>query len=234
MKNLTFTLVAFISSCILYAQSPQSPKPGIAVNGSMCLIQNTIWSCVPVDCDSVIIMQGDSIEFCTYQEIFLNTDTAYWMEWIFTGCDNLNDTILDAYSTSTPLCYNPRWSLPGIYNVRIRYNGWLSAYPASDCYTQGPSQWNIAVKVLPDPNSTGPEPLDDNEIKIYPQPAVDEVKVQGMQPESIVIHDSRGAIVRIASGSGCFNVSDLPDGIYLAELTDTTGDKYFTKLAVQK
>lgn len=231
---MTFTLVAFISCCILYAQSPQSPKPGITVNGSICLIQNTIWSCVPVDCDSVIIMQGDSIEFCTFQEIYLNTDTAYWMEWIFSGCSNMNDTTLNVYPASTPLCYNPRWDFPGIYNVRIRYNGWLSAYPAADCYAQGPSQWNIAVKVLPDPNGIEATSVANNQLKIFPQPASEEVTVQGLETESIVIRDCRGAIVLTVSGKNSFNVMGLPDGIYYAEITDASGTRYHSRLAVQK
>jgi hypothetical protein len=234
MKSALYIMIACFMCVTLHAQAPQSPKPGITVNGSMCLIQNTIWSCVPVDCDSVVIMQGDSIEYCTFQEIYLNTDSAYWMEWIFTGCDNMNDTVRDAYPTTTPLCYNPRWDNPGDYNVRIRYNGWLSAYPNADCYVQGPSEWNIAVTVLPDPNSIGAEVMGIDEIILFPQPAFNEVNIQGVQAASIVVRDCRGAIVLSASGNNSFIISGLPDGIYFTEVTDTTGKRFFTKLAVQQ
>src|SRR5436190_904311 len=106
MKQLGNLIAVFFSlHCI--AQEPEGIKPGIRINGAPCLIQNLTFSCTPRTCDSIIIQAGDSIEFCTYQQIFLNTDTAYWMRWNFYGSSNLPDTIQNNYPSQTPICYSP-------------------------------------------------------------------------------------------------------------------------------
>jgi hypothetical protein len=231
MKKVSCIVLGIIALVTSHAQESQSPKPGITINGSLCLIQNTVWSCVPVDCDTVTIMQGDSIEFCTFQEIFLNTDTAYWMQWIFSGCDNYADTVFDNYPSTTPLCYNPRWDVSGIYNVTIRYNGWLSAYPSSDCYVQGPSQWNIAVNVLPDPNSVHESQLQ-HAVTVFPQPATHSISISGVTVNSVTVRNCDGAIVQSFGAVQEINVAGLSSGIYILELNTTNGETRYSKFVV--
>lgn len=154
IKRFTLFILVLVAFRVS-AQEVMSPKPGISIYGSPCLVGNLAYSCTPKTCDSVTIIAGDSIEFCTFQEIYLNTDTAYWMRWHFYGATNLPDTIHDDYPSATPICYWPRWDSAGTYIVEVIYNGWWSAYPSSECYSFGPSHWYIQVNVLPNPNSIG-------------------------------------------------------------------------------
>ncbi len=222
MKTFYCLIVATFSSLLLNSQEVQSPKPGITVNGSLCLIQNTVWSCVPVDCDSIVIMQGDSVEFCTFQEINLSTDTSYWLDWIFTGCDNFADTIRDDYPTATPLCYWPRWDTAGVYNVKVRYNGWLSAYPTSDCYAEGPSEWNINIVVTPNPNSVH-DNAENNQILLFPQPADDFMNLSFENPGAFVVRNMYGMIISSGTNSSTVNVQDMSNGFYILEFMPENG-----------
>lgn len=232
MKSYYSLLLATFISLSVRSQEPQSPKPGIAVNGSLCLIQNTVWSCVPVDCDSIVIMQGDSVEFCTYQEINLSTDTSYWLDWIFTGCGNFPDTVRDDYPTATPLCYWPRWDTAGVYNVKVRYNGWLSAYPTSDCYAEGPSEWKIKIVVIPNPNSVNDED-DETKLLLFPQPADDYINLNFENPGAFVVRNMYGVIIASGTNTSTVNVQDLNNGFYILEFTTEGGSVARSVFVVQ-
>lgn len=179
------------------AQELNGVKPGISINGAPCLIQNLIYSCTPRTCDSIIISVGDSVEFCTYQQISLNTDSAYWLRWHFYGCSNLPDTIFNGYPATTPQCYSPRWDTAGTYMAEIFYNGVLSAYPNSDCYQQGPSHWYVKVVVLPDPNSVVSN-ISGETISIAPNPSDGIFSIQlpsGEHLQTVTVFDFAGRVV---------------------------------------
>ncbi|MCK6638825.1 MAG: T9SS type A sorting domain-containing protein [Bacteroidia bacterium] len=222
MKKFLLLISVLFSVLQAEAQMLKSPKPGISVNGSLCLIQNTVWSCVPVECDSLVILQGDSVEFCTFQEINLSTDTSYWIEWNFTGCSNIADSIRDVYPASTPICYWPAWDSAGVYIVNVRYNGWLSAYPWSDCYAQGPSEWRIKIAVLPNPNQIGEE-SDSHVELVYPQPASELLYINSESAQAILIMDVKGSAVYESANCGMVDVSSFPNGVYFAELRKEEG-----------
>src|SRR5574340_911862 len=114
MKQFLFS-TCLIFSVALAAQSKVeldvlSPKPTLLINGNICHIDNTIWSCVTKTCDSLVIMQHDSVEFCTSTEINLNTDSTYWLKWMFSGCSNFPVPEYDSFPTNTPFCDYPRRS----------------------------------------------------------------------------------------------------------------------------
>ena len=215
MRKLLFGLFLF-SGC-LYAQETQGIKPGISIYGSPCLIQNLVYSCVPRTCDSIVIVAGDSIDFCTYQAIELNVDTAYWLRWQFTGCTNLADTILHTYPTQTPLCHVPRWDTAGIFMVEVFYNGDLTAYPTCDCYQQGPSHWFIKVVVLPNPN--GVEEPKTSEITIAPNPSSGKFTLlNGEDTSQVTICDISGRVL-FQTNEKEFDLSPYGSGMYFANVS---------------
>jgi hypothetical protein len=186
--KLFLLLIFSFGALLLRAQTnaqldPASPKPSITIDGVNCPIGNTIYSCVPKTCNTVTIYEGDSVEFCTNNEIYLNTDTAYWMQWNFTG-SNYSSVVTNAFPSATPICYFPKWTVAGTYTVNIFYNGWLSAYPTSDCWTFGPSQWIITVDVL---TNTGiASPVDDElECEIFPNPGNGIFNMKFSNPENV-------------------------------------------------
>lgn len=210
-----YLLFAVIFSCSLTAQETMSPKPGITVNGATCLIGNLVYSCTPKTCDSITIMAGDSLEFCTFQEIYLNTDTAFWLQWHFYGAANLPDTILNDYPSATPICHWPRWDSAGTFMVEVFYNGWLSAYPSSDCYQYGPSHWYIQVNVLANPNAIVEQKS--SALTVAPNPSDGFFSIRGVEhpPGQIVITDVHGR--EILRTRECeIDMTGYPAGVYVA------------------
>ncbi len=222
MKQFVFLVTIYFSQ-FCDAQEPEGVKPGISINGMPCMIQNLIYSCTPRTCDSIVIMAGDSIEFCSYQEIYLNTDTAFWLRWHFYGATNLPDTILNDYPSQTPQCYFPRWDSAGTFIVEVFYNGILSAYSYSDCYPQGPSHWFVKVVVLPNPNSISE--VQSDEFKIVPNPSDGIFTIQLKESElvnQIVVTDISGRIV-LQSCEATVDLSLFGAGTYFVTIaTEST------------
>lgn len=224
-------LVAIYFSQFCNAQETSGVKPGISINGYPCLIQNLIYSCVPRTCDSIVIMAGDSIEFCTYQQIFLNTDSAYWLRWHFYGATNLPDTILNDYPSQTPQCYFPLWDSAGTFIVEVFYNGVLSAYPTSDCYQQGPSHWFVKVVVLPNPNGIEEHIQSDLQVAPNPSSGVFTFDIATDGKCEIVVYDSVGKLI-LRTHQNQIDLSPFGKGIYTALMT-SDGEVYTRKLIVQ-
>jgi hypothetical protein len=204
-----------------------SPKPGILINGNQCLIGNTIWSCIPKTCDSLIIPQGDTVQFCTGQQVFLNTDTAYYMEWNFAGSTNYPLMIHDGYPNNTPLCYTPQWNAPGDYVIDIYYNGWLSAYPTSDCYSFGPSHWITKITVLPSSSSIAENSQSGMNCTVSPNPASSSVHFQlnsnTPQMKCLRLFDQTGReILSTTSNSNEFELStyNISPGLYFYHIEE--------------
>lgn len=218
IKKFTLFILVLVAHRV-FAQEMMSPKPGISIYGLPCLIGNLVYSCTPKTCDSLTIFAGDSIEFCTYQEIYLNTDTAYWMRWHFNGATNLPDTINNDYPSTTPICYWPRWDTAGTFIVEVFYNGWLSAYPISDCYSFGPSHWYIQVNVLPNPNSIA-ENSPANTVTIVPNPSLGIIRIHVPGDRSfqrVEITDISGRVV-FAGSEKQVDLSLCEPGIYFVAI----------------
>lgn len=227
MKAILLFLFSF-ATALLPAQSKVeldvlSPKPSITIDGVNCPIGNTIYSCMPKTCNTMTIYEGDSIEFCTNNEIYLNTDTAYWMHWNFTG-SNYSSMIADTFPSNTPICYYPKWSVAGNYTVDIFYNGWLSAYPTSDCWNFGPSHWIIQVDVL---SITAIESYkNDVSCEIYPNPGNGIFQLKFSNPENITslsVTDIFGKVIFTPKEKNQVDMSAYPAGIYLLNIDTTTG-----------
>jgi hypothetical protein len=201
-----------------------SPKPSITIDGVNCVIGNTIYSCMPKTCNPVTITQGDSIEFCTNQEIYLHTDSAYWMQWNFTGSSNYPQPVYDSFPSNTPICYYPKWTAAGNYTIDIFYNGWLSAYPASDCYSFGPSHW--IVNVIVQTNVGIVENKNRFSCEIFPNPSTgifnltisDEAKI-----ETVFVTDIAGKKIKEPVKKNEIDLSAYPAGIYFLNIATEDG-----------
>jgi len=224
----TFLLPAFVLLCfcakILFSQQNgekiSGAKPGIIINGILCKIGNQQFSCVPKTCDSVEICQGDSVSFCTDTEVDLTTDTAYWIQWNFTGSSNYPVSLSDSTPSATPICYYPKWTLAGSYTVDIFYNGWLTSYPWSDCYAQGPSHWIIKINVcsLGAAAETGSE----NTVKIFPNPSADMMYVELLLAEKTILEvysvvGEKMKSYELKKKNNTVNISEIQSGIYFCK-----------------
>ncbi|CAN5373351.1 hypothetical protein BH09BAC5_BH09BAC5_10600 [soil metagenome] len=231
MKQLLLSVSIFIS-IFINAQSHvvvnvASPKPSITIDGMNCPIGNTIYSCTPKSCNPVTITEGDSIEFCTNNQIYLNTDSAYWMAWNFAGSSNYPVIVGDSFPNITPICYYPKWTVAGNYTVDIFYNGWLSAYPTSDCWSFGPSHWIIDVTVL---SNTGIHSPSENNFNcdIFPNPSSGIFQLTFSNPESIkgiYITDIFGKKLFSPQNKTEIDLSNYVAGIYLLNIERGNGNR---------
>jgi len=217
LSLLTF-FTSFISAQNKVDIDVLSPKPSITIDGVHCNIGNTIYSCVPKTCNTVVIYEGDSIEFCTSTEIDLMIDSAYYMQWNFSGCSNYPPSFTDSFPNQTPICYHPIWNVAGNYVIDIFYNGWLSAYPTSDCWGFGPSHWIINVTVMPAlgiaHNNSNPFSVD-----IFPNPSNGIFNLTISKPkevEEIFVTDMLGQKILSLKNENesVVDLSSFPTGIY--------------------
>lgn len=212
----------FLFSSHLFAQKeqPSGVKPGILIDGNLCKILNQQFSCVTRTCDGVIIYEGDSVSFCTDAYVDLTSDTAYYMHWNFNG-STFPASIVDTVPSNFPICYYPIWNTAGSYTVDIYYNGFLSAYPSSDCYPV-PSHWIIDVTVL----SAGAGGIDEhqniNEI-VFPNPASNELNIDfhSTQKGNLELYSIFGEKIRnyeIKNGMNKIQIADIESGIYFYKI----------------
>ena len=199
-------------------------KPKISINGIVWAIENQQFSCTTRYCDSIVIEQGDSIRFCTDANIDLASDTAYYMQWNFTG-SNYSTAVFDTTPSSLPICYSPAWSTPGTYTVDVFYNGWLSAYPGRDCYSYGPSHWSVNIIVLAANGISTIQELPD--IKIFPNPVRDIITIESNKDKTynVKITNLMGATIKEGSFTGKGSIRIPPDekGLLLLEIYDENG-----------
>ncbi|MEW6469095.1 MAG: T9SS type A sorting domain-containing protein [Bacteroidota bacterium] len=240
----TGLLLLFFLPGYLLAQKTNGPdnalgaKPIISVNGITCNILNQQFSCTPRVCDAVLIAAGDSIEFCTVANISLTTDTNYYMQWNFNGSSSHTIAIYDSFPTATPICYYPKWSVAGDYTVDIFYNGWLSAYPYSDCWAFGPSHWIINVQVIP----TGVTGIGSGTIApLYPNPGDENVTVTYSvdQDAELQITDISGKTMLIrklyaAERLATVNCSSLDEGVYFCRIVANGQAGRYQKLIIAR
>ena len=68
---------------------------------------------------------------------------------------------------------------------------------------------------------------------IYPNPAQDKLMIRNVKLQHICIYDTRGAMVISEKSTTTINISELPKGLYLAEMTDIFGKKRYEKFLKQ-
>jgi hypothetical protein len=146
------------------------------------------------------------------------------MQWNFTG-SNYSTMLADSFPSNTPICYYPRWDVAGIYDVHIFYNGWLSAYPTSDCWSSGPSHWIITVDVL---STTGIKPLTEELIcEVFPNPGNGIFNLKISNPENvraIYLTDICGKEILIPNDKTQIDLANFPAGIYLLNICTANGN----------
>jgi hypothetical protein len=72
------------------------------------------------------------------------------------------------------------------------------------------------------------------QISVYPNPAKDFVKIEGIEPAEVQVYNAVGQMVKTIQGSNEINVSGLAEGIYLLRITDADGKNRVARVAVKK
>ena len=75
---------------------------------------------------------------------------------------------------------------------------------------------------------------EDNRVEVYPNPASETLRVEGLEATEIQVYNALGQLVKEVRGANEVNVSGLPEGLYLLRITDTEGIKHVARVAVKE
>lgn len=70
-------------------------------------------------------------------------------------------------------------------------------------------------------------------VEVYPNPAKDFVRIEGMEAAEVQVYNALGQLVRTVQGSNEINVSDFAEGIYLLHITDAAGRSHAARVVVK-
>ena len=72
-----------------------------------------------------------------------------------------------------------------------------------------------------------------NEVKLYPNPAKDIIKIEGIEVAEVGVYNALGQRVKIVQSTNEIDLSGLVEGIYMLRITDAEGKVYTNKITKQ-
>ena len=70
-------------------------------------------------------------------------------------------------------------------------------------------------------------------VSVYPNPASETVRIEGIGPAEVQLHNALGQLVKTVENTHEINVAGLPQGVYLLRIRDEEGKVFTAKLAVK-
>ena len=70
-------------------------------------------------------------------------------------------------------------------------------------------------------------------VSVYPNPASETVRIEGIGPTEVQLHNALGQLVKTVENTHEINVAGLPQGVYLLRIRDEEGKVFTAKLAVK-
>ena len=72
-----------------------------------------------------------------------------------------------------------------------------------------------------------------DEVKLYPNPAKDIIKIEGIEVAEVEVYNALGQRVKIVQSTNEIDLSGLVEGIYMLRITDAEGKVYTNKITKQ-
>ena len=72
-----------------------------------------------------------------------------------------------------------------------------------------------------------------NEVKLYPNPAKDIIKIEGIEVAEVGVYNALGQRVKMVQSTNEIDLSGLVEGIYMLRITDAEGKVYTNKITKQ-
>ena len=69
---------------------------------------------------------------------------------------------------------------------------------------------------------------------VYPNPADDVFRIDGIVPDETLIYNALGQLVKSVNATNEVSVSDLPAGVYLLRITDNDGTTFTSRLSINR
>lgn len=112
----------------------------------------------------------------------------------------------------------------------------VAYYQAIDCYSAPArskyNEFEYFVRVYW--SVDGLTETEADRVKVYPNPAKDILRVEGLEAVEIQVYNTLGQLVKEVRGTNEINVSILPEGIYLLRITDTHGKCHSVRIAMKE
>ena len=101
--------------------------------------------------------------------------------------------------------------------------------------SEASSEFTFTTEEEKEDEPDGPSAIGDNSVvmMVYPNPAVDEITISGVEVQQVVIADMTGKVVLRVATENVVNVSSLEAGIYIIEVVDNAGNIMTEKLVVR-
>ena len=71
------------------------------------------------------------------------------------------------------------------------------------------------------------------QINVYPNPASETVRIEGIEPTEVQIYNALGQVVKTVQGTNEIDLSGLVEGVYLLRIMDAEGKVYTNKITKQ-
>ena len=72
-----------------------------------------------------------------------------------------------------------------------------------------------------------------NEVKLYPNPAKDIIKIEGIEVAEVEVYNALGQRVKMVQSTNEIDLSGLVEGVYMLRITDAEGKVYTNKITKQ-
>ena len=71
------------------------------------------------------------------------------------------------------------------------------------------------------------------QINVYPNPASETVRIEGIEPTEVQIYNALGQVVKTVRGTNEIDLSGLVDGVYLVRIMDADGENHVARVMVK-
>ena len=170
---------------------------------------------------------GDSFEVCSYGEpCFIQVVAIEEME-------------MEDGTVRNAIVFNEGWegeevwiegvgSLAGIHR-RFDPSLTSSSFPYLQCYFEDDDLVWTDGECWDDVEETAAE-----QVSVYPNPAKDFVKIEGVDAAEVQVYNGLGQVVKRVKGMNEVCMEGIPQGIYMLCITDTEGKKHVARVMVKE
>ena len=74
--------------------------------------------------------------------------------------------------------------------------------------------------------------MDMDEVEVYPNPASNTIRIEGIEPTVIQVFNALGQLVKTVQGTNEISVVGLPEGVYVLRITDEKGNSFTERVSV--
>ena len=112
----------------------------------------------------------------------------------------------------------------------------MAYYQAIDCYSApARSKYNESEYFLRVYWSVdGVNEMDMDEVEVYPNPASNTIRIEGIEPTVIQLYNTFGQLAKTIENAASISLDGLAEGVYMLRIEDSEGKTFMTKMVVKR